>query len=84
MKCTECSNEISANSKFCKYCGAPVRQLTEKTENSKGVLKNSPVKEIIKHKKSQNRILGIIWNTVVSLLAGMLLILSGLNFTHTF
>lgn len=84
MKCAECSNEISANSKFCKYCGAPVRQLTEKTENNKDVLKNPPVKEIITRKRSQNKILGIIWNTVVSLLAGMLLILSGLNFTHTF
>lgn len=80
MKCTKCSNEISGNSKFCKYCGAPVRKLAEKKENNKNALKNPLAKEIIKQKKSQNKIPGIIWNAAVLLLAGLLLIISGLNF----
>lgn len=80
MKCIECGNEISVNSKFCKYCGAPVRKLAVRKENNENALKNPPVKEIIKQKKPQNKIAGAIWNTVVSLLAGLLLIISGLNF----
>ena len=33
MKCAECGREIVENQKFCKYCGAPVKQIHVSTEN---------------------------------------------------
>lgn len=33
MKCTECGRDISDNQKFCKYCGASVRQVTFSADN---------------------------------------------------
>ncbi len=34
MKCTECGGEIGNNQKFCKYCGAPVKQIIVSVENT--------------------------------------------------
>jgi len=34
MKCTECGREIGDNQKFCKYCGAPVKQIIVSVENT--------------------------------------------------
>ena len=32
MKCIECGREIEDNKKFCKYCGAPVKQQSDSAE----------------------------------------------------
>ncbi len=37
MKCIECGREIEENKKFCKYCGAPVKQQNHSDEKSKFV-----------------------------------------------
>lgn len=39
MKCTECGREIGGNQKFCKYCGAPVKQIHVSVENTDQTMK---------------------------------------------
>ncbi len=39
MKCTECGREIGDNQKFCKYCGAPVKQVVSFAESTSQVKK---------------------------------------------
>ena len=36
MICNECGKEIPNNLKFCKYCGAPVKQDNTANQNSVG------------------------------------------------
>lgn len=39
MKCIECGREIEDNKKFCKYCGAPVKQQSDSAEKLAGATK---------------------------------------------
>ena len=48
MKCIECGREIEDNKKFCKYCGAPVKQQSDSAEKLAGATKCQGCGETLK------------------------------------
>ena len=48
MKCTECGREIGDKQKFCKYCGAPVKQIIVSVENTSQIKKCKNCDAILK------------------------------------